>query len=149
MATNERFMPVPPEAVWDALADAGGYGYWVVGSSEIRDADPNWPQPGSRFHHTVGVGPLKISDHTESLEARRPSLLRIRAKARPLGTAKVTLAMTPQDGGTRVRMTENPDGLTSWLTLNPLLQLLTRGRNAESLMRLEELALRQAGKPAS
>ena len=142
-------MPVPPEAVWDALADAGGYGYWVVGSSEIRDADPNWPQPGSRFHHTVGVGPLKISDHTESLEARRPDLLRLRAKARPLGTAKVTLTMTAQDGGTRVQMTENPDGLTSWLTLNPLLQLLTRSSNAESLMRLEELALRQAGKPAS
>jgi uncharacterized protein YndB with AHSA1/START domain len=149
MATNERFMPVPPEAVWDALADARGYGYWVVGSSEIRDADPHWPQPGSRFHHTVGVGPLKISDHTESLEAQRPSLLRIRAKARPLGTAKVTLTMTPQDGGTRVRMAENPDGLTSWLTLNPLLQLLTRGRNAESLMRLEELALRQAGRSAT
>ncbi|HEX7289910.1 MAG TPA: SRPBCC domain-containing protein [Conexibacter sp.] len=149
MATNERFMPVPPEAVWDALADAGGYGYWVVGSSEIRDADAHWPQPGSRFHHTVGVGPLKISDHTEALEARRPSLLRIRAKARPLGTAKVTLELTPQDGGTRVRMTENPDGVTSWLTLNPLLQLLTRGRNAESLMRLEELALRQAGRSAS
>jgi uncharacterized protein YndB with AHSA1/START domain len=149
MATNERFMPVPPEAVWDALADAGGYGYWVVGSKTIRDADPHWPQPGSRFHHTVGVGPLEISDHTESLEAQRPSLLRIRAKARPLGTAKVTLTMTPQDGGTRVRMTENPDGLSSWLTLNPLMQLLTKGRNAESLMRLEELALRQAGKSAS
>jgi uncharacterized protein YndB with AHSA1/START domain len=149
MASNERFMPVPPEAVWDALADAGGYGYWVVGSSEIRDADPSWPRPGSRFHHTVGVGPLKISDHTESLEARRPSLLRIRAKARPLGTAQVTLTMTPRDGGTRVRMTENPDGLTAWLTFNPLVQLLAKGRNAESLMRLEELALRQAGKSAS
>jgi uncharacterized protein YndB with AHSA1/START domain len=149
MATNERFMPVPPEAVWDALADAGGYAYWVVGSREIRDADPQWPAPGSRFHHTVGVGPLNISDHTESLEAQRPGLLRIRAKARPLGTAKVTLTMTPQDGGTRVRMTENPDGLTSWLTLNPLMQLLTKGRNAESLMRLEELALRQAGRSAS
>jgi hypothetical protein len=48
-----------------------------------------------------------------------------------------------------MRMTEDPDGLTSWLTLNPLLQVLTRGRNAESLMRLEELALRQAGRSAS
>ena len=72
MATNERFMPVPPEAVWDALADAGGYGYWVVGSSEIRDADPHWPAPGSRFHHTVGIRPLRVSDHTESLEAEAP-----------------------------------------------------------------------------
>jgi uncharacterized protein YndB with AHSA1/START domain len=145
MATNERFMPVPPEAVWDALADPGGFGYWVVGSKEIRDADADWPAPGSRFHHTVGFGPMTIRDHTVALEARRPSLLRLRAKARPLGTAQVTLTMTPQDGGTCVRMTENPDGLTSWLALNPLVQVLTRGRNAESLMRLEELAMRHAG----
>jgi uncharacterized protein YndB with AHSA1/START domain len=149
MAANERFMPVPPEAVWDALADPGGYGYWVVGSSEIRDADANWPEPGSRFHHTVGVGPLKVSDHTAVLEAHRPTLLRLRAKARPLGTAKVTMEMTPQDGGTRVRMVEDPDGLTSFLTVNPLVHLLTRGRNAESLMRLEELALLRAGEDPS
>jgi uncharacterized protein YndB with AHSA1/START domain len=144
VATNERFMPVPPEAVWDALADPGNYGYWVVGSKLIRDADPEWPAPGSKFHHTVGVGPFKISDHTESLEAVRPGLLRIRAKARPAGTAEVTMTMIPKGGGTVVKMTENPDGLTSWLAFNPLVQLLTIGRNAESLMRLEELALRRA-----
>jgi len=149
MATNERFMPVPPEAVWDALVDARGFGYWVAGSSEIRDVDETWPAPGSRFHHTVGIRPLRVSDHTESLEARRPNLLRMRAKARPIGTAKVTLTMTPQDGGTRVRITENPDGLTAWLSLNPLVQLLVKGRNAESLMRLEELALKQAGRSPS
>ncbi len=149
MATNVRFMPVPPEAVWDALADPYGYAYWVVGSKEIRDADEHWPAPGSRFHHTVGVGPLSVNDHTESIEAQRPSLLRIRAKARPVGTAKVTLTMTPEDGGTRVRMIENPDGLTAWLSLNPLTQLLVKGRNAESLMRLEELALKHAGKSPS
>ncbi len=103
-------MPVPPEAVWDALADARGFGYWVAGSSEIRDVEGSWPAPGSRFHHTVGIRPLRVSDHTESLEARRPSLLRMRAKARPLATAQVTLTMTPQDGGTRVRMRRAPTG---------------------------------------
>jgi uncharacterized protein YndB with AHSA1/START domain len=138
-------MPVPPEAVWDALADAGGFGYWVVGSKEIRDADPEWPAPGSRFHHTIGFGPFEISDHTVALAAERPGLIRVRAKARPLGTARVTLKMTELDGGTLVRMTENPDGLTSLLAVNPLIQLLTFGRNAESLMRLEELALRRHG----
>jgi uncharacterized protein YndB with AHSA1/START domain len=142
--TNERFMPVPPQAVWDALADAGGYGYWVPGSKVIRDADPDWPVPGSKFHHTVGVGPLKVSDHTEALEARAPERLRIRAKGRPLGTATVTLEMIPGDGGTVVRMTESPDGLAAVLKFNPLFWLLTKGRNAESLMRLEELALRRA-----
>jgi uncharacterized protein YndB with AHSA1/START domain len=144
VATNERFMPVPPVAVWDALADPGGYAYWVPGSKVIRDADPSWPEPGSRFHHTVGVGPVKVSDHTVSLEARRPELLRIRAKGRPLGTATVTLEMLPRDGGTVVRMTEEPDGPFAVMRLNPLLYVLTKSRNTESLMRLEELAMRQA-----
>jgi uncharacterized protein YndB with AHSA1/START domain len=137
-------MPVPPAAVWAALADPGSYGYWVVGSKVIRDADPDWPAPGSKFHHTIGVGPLKVSDHTESLEADAPRLLRMRAKGRPLGTAQVTMQMTPKDGGTLVRMTENPDGPTAVLSLHPLLHLSTRARNSESLMRLEELALRRA-----
>ena len=161
MATNHRFMTVAPEAVWAVLADPAGYGYWVVGSKVIRDADDDWPAPGSKFHHTVGVGPLEISDHTESLESPRPAragqvlsdrgplprppvLLRIRAKARPLGTARVTMEMTPRDGGTMVRMTENPDGLSAPLSLNPLVHVVTKLRNAESLMRLEELALRRA-----
>jgi uncharacterized protein YndB with AHSA1/START domain len=137
-------MPVPPEAVWDVLADPGNYGYWVVGSKVIRDADGSWPAPGARFHHTIGVGPLKVSDHTESLEAEPPRLLRLRAKGRPLGTARITMEMTPRDGGTLVRMTETADGPTAILALNPLVHLLTKARNAESLMRLEELALRRA-----
>lgn len=135
-------MPVPPQAVWDALADAGGYGYWVVGSKEIRDADPQWPAAGSRFHHTIGIGPLTLSDHTEALESEPPERLKLRAKGRPLGTATVTLEMIRDDEGTIVRMTETPAGLTSLLALNPLVHVLTKVRNAESLMRLEELALR-------
>ena len=144
MATNERFMPVPAQALWDALADAGGYGYWVPGSKLIRDVEPGWPAAGSRFHHTVGVGPFEVSDHTESLEARPRELLRLRAKGRPLGTATVTIELTPRDGGTVVRMTENPDGPFALLRLNPVVHLVTKGRNAESLMRLEELALRRS-----
>ena len=143
MDTNERFILASPEAVWDSLADTGSYQYWVVGSKLIRDAEPAWPAAGSKFHHTIGFGPFTVSDHTVSLEAERPRLLRLRTKARPLATAEVTLEMEPQDGGTRVRMSENPAGATSLLAVNPFVQLLTRGRNAESLMRLEELALRR------
>jgi uncharacterized protein YndB with AHSA1/START domain len=142
VATNERFMPVPPEAVWDALADPDGYAYWVVGSKAIRDADPHWPAPGSRFHHTIGFGPLTLSDHTEALEAAPPHRFKLRATGRPLGTATVTLEMIRRHDGTVVRMTENPAGRTSLLSLNPLVHVLTKVRNAESLMRLEELALR-------
>jgi uncharacterized protein YndB with AHSA1/START domain len=136
-------MPVPPSAIWDALSDAKGYGYWVVGSKVIRDADATWPAPGSKIHHTVGIGPLELDDHTESLEAIEPHRLQLRAKGRPLGTAKVTLELTPKDGGTVVRMVENPDGLYRPLAFLPPLQLFSGLRNAESLMRLEELALRR------
>lgn len=139
-------MSVPLEAVWSVLARPGSYGYWIVGSKVIRDAEPDWPAPGSKFHHTVGFGPFKVSDSTEVLDARRPDLLRLRAKARPFATAQVTLTMAPRDGGTVVRMTENPDGLVAALSVNPLVQLFTSGRNAESLMRLEELALREAAR---
>ncbi|HWI07765.1 MAG TPA: SRPBCC family protein [Solirubrobacteraceae bacterium] len=144
MATNERYMPVPPQAVWDALADPASYGFWVVGSKTVRDADATWPAPGSRFHHTIGVGPFTVKDHTESLDAQPPRLLVLRAKGRPLGMARVTMEMTPKDGGTLVRMTETADGPTAVLALNPLVHLFTKARNAESLMRLEQLALRRA-----
>ena len=144
MATNERFMQVPPEAVWDVLADPGSYAYWVVGSKVIRDADPEWPAPGSRFHHTIGVGPLTLDDHTEALEADPPRRFKLRAKGRPLGTASVTMEMIPHDGGTLVRMIENPDGPYTFMKYNPVIQVFAKVRNAESLMRLEELALRAA-----
>ena len=145
MATNRRYMPVAPEAVWDVLADPAGYEYWVVGSKAIRDAEPGFPAPGTKFHHTIGFGPLTLRDHTEVLEAARPSLLRLRAKGRPVGTATVVMRMTPENGGTVVEMVETPDGAYSILAVNPLLHVMTRMRNAESLMRLEDLALRRSG----
>ena len=144
MATVERFMPVPPIAVWAALADAESYGYWVVGSKLIRDADPGWPAPGTKFHHTVGFGPFTVDDHTVSLEAEAPHHLVLRAKGRPTLTARVTLDLLAGDGGTLVRMDERPDGVFAVLRLNPLVHVATKLRNNESLMRLEELALRRA-----
>jgi uncharacterized protein YndB with AHSA1/START domain len=137
-------MPVPPAAVWDVLADARSYSYWVPGSREVRRVERKWPAPGSKFHHTIGIGPLEVSDHTEALETRPRERLRMRAKGRPLGSATVTMELEPRAGGTLVRMTERPDGPLWLLDLNPLLRLSTKLRNAESLMRLEELAARRA-----
>jgi uncharacterized protein YndB with AHSA1/START domain len=136
-------MPVPVDAVWDALADPSGYEYWVVGSKEIRDAEPNFPARGTKFHHTIGFGPLTLRDHTEVLDAAPPTFLKLRAKGRPIGTASVTLRMIPKEGGTMVEMVERPDGPYVVMNVNPVLHVMTKLRNAESLMRLEELALRR------
>jgi uncharacterized protein YndB with AHSA1/START domain len=140
VARNETYIGAPPERIWEVLADPDSYGYWVVGSKAIRDADPAWPDAGTRFHHVVGFGPLTVKDHTVALETQKPRLLKLRAKARPLGTAIVTLEIEPEGDGSRVTMREDPgDSLTAFV-FNPLTHLAVRGRNVESLDRLRELA---------
>jgi uncharacterized protein YndB with AHSA1/START domain len=141
MARTERTIATTPQRIFAVLADPQSYGHWVVGSDLIRDADAAWPAVGSRFHHRVGFGPVKVNDHTEVLDAEPPHRLRLRAKARPLGTAFVTLQLEPVPEGTRVTMIEDAADRLTALVFNPLTHLLVHGRNVESLRRLEELAL--------
>jgi uncharacterized protein YndB with AHSA1/START domain len=140
MARNERLIPASPERVFDVLADPEAYAYWVVGSDVIRDADPDWPAVGSRFHHRVGVGPFKVNDHTEVVDVEPARRLVLRAKARPLGTAKVTMDLERRGAGTLVTMVEDAGDPLTWLLFTPLTHYVVRKRNAESLRRLERLA---------
>jgi uncharacterized protein YndB with AHSA1/START domain len=140
MAQNETIIRTSPERVFAVLMNTENYGHWVVGSKRVRDTDENWPAVGSRFHHSVGFGPLTVDDHTKIEEIESDRRLQLRAKARPLGTALVTLELEPADGGTRVVMTEDPADTLTALVFNPLTHLLVRGRNVESLRRLKELA---------
>lgn len=145
MARTERHIDAPPERVFEVLSDADSYGDWVVGSKYIRDADAGFPGTGTRFHHTVGFGPFEVSDHTVVLESERPRRLKLKAKARPLGTAIVTLDIEARDGGSHVTMTEDPGDAVTAFVFNPLTHLLVRGRNVESLDRLARLAERDSG----
>jgi uncharacterized protein YndB with AHSA1/START domain len=139
VARTEIEIEAPPEQVWAVLAEPKHYPDWVVGASAIRDADPGFPAPGTRFHHRVGFGPLKIDDHSEAVEAEPPRRLKLRAKARPLGTAFVTLVLEPTARGTHVTMYEEPADLLSRVVYNPITDLLLHGRNVESLRRLKAL----------
>jgi uncharacterized protein YndB with AHSA1/START domain len=149
MARNQRLIPASPERIFEVLSDPDSYAYWVVGSDTIRDADPRWPAVGSRFHHRVGWGPLKINDHTEVLGVDPPTHLELRAKARPLGTARVVLDLERRGGGTLVTMVEDGGDPLTRLVFNPLTHLLVRGRNDKSLRRLEELAVGRPTAPAT
>ena len=140
MARNDRLIGAPPTAVFDVLADPRSYAYWVLGSMEVRDSDENWPEVGSRFHHTVGVGPVRLRDHTV-VEVQQPGrFLQLQAKTRPFGKARVKLDLAAEDGGTRVTMVEDPADTRSAFVFQPAVHLLTRARNARSLRRLAELA---------
>lgn len=144
IARTEKIIEASPERVFEVLADPDSYGYWVVGSKYIRDADADWPAKGSRFHHAVGFGPLTVKDHSEVEVIDRPTYLQLRVKARPLGTGRVKLTMVPVgENRTHVTMVEDAaDPLTAFV-FNPVTHLLVRGRNKESLSRLAELAERK------
>jgi uncharacterized protein YndB with AHSA1/START domain len=139
MATTRTQIAASPDEVFAALANPENYGEWVVGSDTVRDADPAWPKVGSRFHHRVGFGPLKVNDHTEVLEVDPPYWLVMHAKARPLGTAKVTMLLTERDGVTDVTMTEVAGDRLSRLALNRLTDPLIHLRNVEALRRLKRI----------
>jgi uncharacterized protein YndB with AHSA1/START domain len=142
MTTTAREIAAPRESVWAVLADARSYDQWVVGAKEIRAADAGWPAPGTRFHHSVGWGPLSLQDNTKSLEAEAPHRLVMEARARPLGRARVELVLDGHEGATRVTMEETvvSPALLRWC--RPLLAPLVQLRNAESLRRLDELTVR-------
>jgi len=151
VARTQTATSASPQDVWDVLMDPDSYGHWVVGSSHVRDVDAGWPEPGSRFHHSVGVRPLTLRDHTRVLEIEPPRRLVLRAKARPLGTARVEMVLSPRDGGgAHVAMIEDPGDLASRIFMgNPLAQRLLRARNEESLRRLRRLAEERAFRRAN
>ena len=137
MALTTMTIDAPPEAVYAVLSDGRRYAEWVVGAKRIRDVDPAWPEPGSRFHHVVGFGPIEIKDHSEVLEVEPRKRLVLRVRARPAGEARVELDLLPRDGGTEVRMNEYPVSGVAKTIDNPLLEATLKARNLEALRRLK------------
>jgi NAD(P)-dependent dehydrogenase (short-subunit alcohol dehydrogenase family)/uncharacterized protein YndB with AHSA1/START domain len=140
VARNRIHIDAPPSSVFAVLADAERYPEWVVGAAEVRDQEGNFPEPGSRFHHSVKVGLLRLKDHTEVVELDPPSRIVLEAKARPLGTARISIELDGAEGGTNVLMEERPgDRLTALVADNPVADLALRLRNAEALSRLKRV----------
>jgi uncharacterized protein YndB with AHSA1/START domain len=140
MARNTILVDAPPNAVFDVLADPRTYALWVVGSREVRAADAAWPAPGSSFDHTVGMPLLNNQDATTVLASQPGQLRQMRARARPLPTARVTLELESAEGGTRVVMTEEPMRRRLSKLMGPLGHLMIWLRNIVSLRRLKRLA---------
>jgi uncharacterized protein YndB with AHSA1/START domain len=83
---------------------------------------------------------LTVDDHTEVLDVVPPSRIELRAKTRPLGTARVVLLVQPRDdGATHLTMIEEAGDPLTRFVFNPLTHLLVWGRNVEALRRLKAL----------
>ncbi|HEV2885431.1 MAG TPA: SRPBCC family protein [Jatrophihabitans sp.] len=133
------------DRVFAELADGWAYVGWVVGASHIRDVEASWPAVGSKIHHKVGVWPLDIADHTESLACEPGRRLVLRARGWPLGEATVEIELEPRSPElTEVTIREAPTaGPGHWLD-NPLLRMMLRLRNRETLRRLADRAENRA-----
>lgn len=141
MAVNDTVIDTPPDRIFDVWRDARLYADWVVGAKHVRAVDDGWPAVGTRFHHCVGFGPLTIKDDTEVLECEPGRRLVLKAKTRPLGTARVELELHPEGAGsTRVVMKEGPGDRMSRIVFNPIADLALKGRNVEALRRLKRIA---------
>jgi hypothetical protein len=138
--TRRLFRDLAPRQVFDVLRDGHTYGDWVVGARTIRSVDHGWPAKGTKLHYTVGYRPLRKDDETVSLDYHPDMALELEARAWPAGTAHIRISVTPEDGGTLVAIDEKPHRGPAKLLHNPLLGLLVKARNVETLRRLEAKA---------
>jgi hypothetical protein len=145
-ATVELDSDSSSDAIWNVLSDGWTYASWVVGTSRVRAVDPHWPQPGARLHHSFGVWPLVINDHTEVLELDAGRRIRLQARGWPTGEATVEITTSPTEGSsTRLTIEEDVTSGPARLLPKPFRQAATVPRNRETLRRLSLLA---SGRPA-
>lgn len=146
MSENTTVINASIDDVWSVLSDGWLYPLWVVGASRMRDVDPDWPAVGSRIHHSVGAWPALIHDHTRVLAQQPSESITLRARAWPMGEAKVHITVTPVDDRTEVTMVEDvvsgPGLLVPGIARQPGL----KWRNSETLHRLRLLVEGRAGR---
>jgi len=136
MSTNTRVMSATPEKVWSVLSDGWLYPLWVVGASRMREVDEGWPGKGTQLHHSVGTWPALLDDNTEVLEVRPLSMLKLRARTWPAGSANVVIRLNAVGNDTEVTIEEDVANGPGRLVPKPVRDVGLKWRNVETLRRL-------------
>lgn len=140
MSRNTRVLRCSPEDVFRVLEDGWLFPAWVVGASRMREVAPDWPQTGSRLHHSFGTWPMLLDDATEVLDYDPPHRLVLKARGWPIGEARVTIHVKPHPDGALVRIQEEAVAGPGALIPAPILDVPLQLRNHETLHRLAYLA---------
>ena len=141
MIEVERVVRTSPREIFDVLGDGWSYAAWVVGASRIRAVDQDFPQPGTRIHHSVGSWPVLLHDTTHVVSCVPNERIVLRARGWPLGEADVELHMEPLGNrATKVRMLEDVSAGPGRLLPRPVRIAIIAPRNRETLRRLAYLA---------
>jgi hypothetical protein len=146
VAFTSREFGVSASAAFAVLSDPETYPRWLVGAQAIRSVDASWPQPGSKFHHVVGFGPVRIPDNTEVLDiddAER--VLRLKVRARPLISAVATFRVIGSAERCVITLQEEPTLRVVGNLVRPLMDPATHVRNHRSLRRLGDVFEQDVG----
>lgn len=133
MAHNCRTIPAHPETVFEFLIDPDTYPRWLIGAEEVRAVDRGWPNPGSRFHHTVGIGPFRYPDASRVVAIEAPNRLVLSVRASPLVRAIVTFELRGDEHATVLCLQEEPETRVIGDLVRPVMDPLTHVRNHRSL----------------
>jgi uncharacterized protein YndB with AHSA1/START domain len=139
----QRPVQATPDDVWRVLADGWLFPLWVVGATRMREVDDDWPAPGSKLHHSVGVWPLTIDDDTEVVSSEEGHLLHLRARAWPSGEAEVVIRIEDRGAAATVTIEEDLIAGPGRFVPRPVRSLALQFRNRETLQRLAWLAERR------
>ncbi len=142
MAYTSREIAASPADVYAALIDPRTYPLWLVGASEIRDVDPEWPASGSRFYHRVRFGPFAVDDSTKMIAVQPCRCIQLAVRARPLVSAIVTFTLVGDDQRCIVTFEEEPQPRLVGNLVRPVMDPVTHARNHHSLKRLERVVIR-------
>jgi uncharacterized protein YndB with AHSA1/START domain len=144
---TSRQLNATADEAFAVLIDPTTYPRWLVGAAAIRDVDPGWPAPGSRFHHVVGMGPIRVADTTEVLEVEDGALLRLKVRARPWISAVATFRVVGADRTCVVTLEEEPAVKAIGTLVRPVMDPMTHVRNHRSLRLLAAVVEEGAPRP--
>lgn len=137
---------VPLDQAFGVLENPASFRRMIAGARKVRHFDSRWPEVGTRLHHTVGVPPLLVRDHTEVVAAEAPYLLVLNALVRPFGRLRVEFHFEPGPEGTQMTVVERPEsGPLSWPLVRTVTLAALQLRNREICRRFRRLARRRTG----
>jgi uncharacterized protein YndB with AHSA1/START domain len=132
----------PREEVFNMLADPRTYPDWLVGAQRIRDVDDQFPQPGTKFEHSVGPNEATtVDDDTEVIETQGHRHLVMEVHVGPM-RGEVEFDLKKRGDATEVIMRERPTGPA--LLLTPLIRPLLALRNQKSMRQFAQMVQERA-----
>lgn len=105
------------------------------------------PRRAPLLHHSVGTWPALLDDTTEVLDSRPLSLLRLRARSWPVGSANVVVRLKAVGTDTEVTIEEDVVNGPALVVPRPVRNVGLKWRNVETLRRLAYLVERRPSQP--